>query len=168
MEQRIYQVYKDYSHKDLQEVKIRSQQGLADRFVEAAHVARKLLPFMENEFQKESIPTEITRLAFIESMFNHKAHSKQGAKGIWQIMPQTAKRYLKMNHLVDERYSPYKATIAAAKILRENYNLLGTWPLAVTAYNHGPSALKKAVDTLNTKDLNEIILKHQSKLAELY
>ena len=71
---------------------------------------------MEKTFREEGIPPIITRLAFVESMFNLKARSRVGASGIWQFMPQTAKKYMRINRLVDERNSPFKATKGAAKV----------------------------------------------------
>ena len=142
---------------------IRSQQGLADEFLVAARRARKYLPFMEAAFKKEKVPSEITRLAFVESMFNLRARSKVGASGIWQFMPATGRRYLKINHLVDERNSPYKSTIAAARLLKHNYRRLRTWPLAITAYNHGAAGMGRAVRRTGTRHLDKIIGRYRSQ-----
>jgi membrane-bound lytic murein transglycosylase D len=65
-----------------------------------------------------------------------------------------------INEAIDERLDPLVATRAAAKFLRENYEMLGTWPLAVMAYNHGPGGIARAVRTLGTRDHSEIILRY--------
>ena len=166
IERRIFSVYKRtksglyllYKGK----VDIRSQAGLADEFILAANRAQKYLPFMEKTFKNEGVPPVITRLAFVESMFNLKARSRVGASGIWQFMPQTAKKYMRINRLVDERNSPFKATRGAAKLLARNYQILGSWPLAITAYNHGQGGMKRAVRQVGSKDLGKIIDRYLS------
>lgn len=166
IERRIFSVYKRtksglyllYQGK----VEIRSQAGLADEFVAAADRAQQYLPFMERTFSKEGVPPIITRLAFVESMFNLKARSRVGASGIWQFMPQTAKKYMHINRLVDERNSPFKATRGAARLLASNYRVLRSWPLAITAYNHGQAGMKRAIRQVGSKDLGKIIGKYNS------
>src|SRR5205823_3581451 len=86
-----------------------------------------------------------------------------GASGIWQFMPGMGKKYLQVGNLVDERNSPIKATEAAAKLMLSNFRVLKTWPLAITAYNHGAGGLIKASKKLQTKDLPEIIAKFRSR-----
>lgn len=166
IEKRIYAVYRK-NPKALQrlydgEIKIRAQTGLADDFVGAASIARAYLPYMEKTFAQYGVPTRLTRLAFVESMFNLKARSKVGASGLWQFMPDTARNYVHVNSLVDERNSPYKATRAAAQLLLTNFQQLRSWPLAITAYNHGRAGMAKAARTLGTFDLGEIIKRHES------
>lgn len=162
MEKRVHSVYSQTitGLKDLYNgnARLRYQRGLSDTFMSAAKRAQDYLPYVEREFRNEGVPVELTRLAFVESMFNSKAVSKVGASGMWQFMPATAKSYMKVNSKVDERNSPIKSARAAAKLLRSNYQSLGSWPLAVTGYNHGPSGMKRAVKALNTKDLSKIIL----------
>lgn len=167
IEQRIFSIYKKNS-RDLSDlfrgkIQIRSQQGLADEFLKAAQRAQHYLPFMEDTFKREKVPPEITRLAFVESMFTPWARSKVGASGIWQFMPRTAKKYLRINRLIDERNSPYKSTIAAAKLLRDNYQKLQSWPLAITAYNHGTSGIRHAVRKTGSRYIHKIIQKYRSR-----
>ncbi len=138
---------------------IRFQLGQADRFKEGLlrsaiwekHIARTL--------EQHGVPKEIAALPHVESSFNLAAYSKVGAAGLWQFMPATAKRYMRVDSLVDERLDPYTATEAAANLMLYNYRLVGTWPLAVTAYNHGPGGLRKAQDQLGTSDI-AVIVKH--------
>ncbi|MCY4381137.1 MAG: transglycosylase SLT domain-containing protein, partial [Proteobacteria bacterium] len=93
---------------------IRAQRGLADSFLYAARQAQDYLPYFEREFREVGTPIELTRLAFVESMFNPRAISKVGASGMWQFMRATAQHYLQVNKNIDERHSPFKAARAAA------------------------------------------------------
>ena len=88
--------------------------------------------------KRHGVPEEIAALPHVESSFNPEAYSKVGAAGLWQFMPSTAKRFMRVDGIVDERLDPYSATEAAANLMLYNYRLLGSWPLTVTAYNHGP------------------------------
>ena len=144
------------------EVKLRAQSGLADDFIFASKNAQVHLPTMEKIFLRYGVPTILTRLPFVESMFNLRARSKVGASGIWQFMPQTARHYIFVNNLIDERNSPEKSTKAAAQFLANNYRMLGSWPLAITAYNHGVVGMAKAVKKLGTKDIGSIVETYKS------
>ncbi len=144
------------------EDRVRAQSGIKERFANAIRVSRRYLKAMEVIFRQEGVPVELTRLPFIESSFNVQAYSKVGAAGIWQFMPATGRSYnLRINRIVDERRDPLIASEAAAKFLKANYEKLGTWPLAITAYNHGPAGLATAVDTLNTTDIATIIQRYK-------
>jgi membrane-bound lytic murein transglycosylase D len=93
--------------------------------------------FFEKTFKLFDLPHELLGIPFLESSFNHRAHSKVGAKGIWQIMPFIAKKMLPYNKSVDARKNPFLATLAALHLLKQNYRILKRWDLAVTAYNSG-------------------------------
>jgi membrane-bound lytic murein transglycosylase D len=136
---------------------LRFQLGQSDRMKEAIQKSGRYLPMMEEIFRKEGLPKELTRIVFVESSFNVNSYSKVGASGLWQIMPYVAKGNLKMNSLVDYRNHPVEATKLAAKILKFNYLNLGSWSLAVTAYNHGTNGVKRLTEINQTKDLYEII-----------
>ncbi len=141
--------------------RIRFQLGQADRFHEGliravpweAHIAQVL--------EQHGVPREIAALPHVESSFNPAAYSKVGAAGLWQFMPSTAKRFMRVDSLVDERLDPYSATEAAANLMLYNYRLLGTWPLTVTAYNHGPGGLRRAQEQLGTSDIAVIVKRYQ-------
>ncbi len=141
---------------------IRAQFGLKDRFEEGLRISEKYLPHFERIFEGYGVPSEITRLVFVESLFQQKSMSKVGAAGLWQFMPSTAKLYITVNRLVDERYDPFKATHAAARLLLKNYQLLGSWPLAINAYNSGPGNMQKAIERLGTHDITKIIRDYRS------
>ncbi|MFH1830213.1 MAG: transglycosylase SLT domain-containing protein [Pseudomonadota bacterium] len=143
---------------------VRAQTGQRDKFIEGLPFSGRYLGEIEAIFEAYGVPTEITRLIFVESMFNLNAKSSAGASGIWQFMPQTGKLYLNINRIVDERNDPIKATHAAARLLLRNYEDLGTWPLAINAYNAGRGRLKQAVAQLGTNDIGKIVrnFSHQS------
>ncbi|MEN9833844.1 MAG: hypothetical protein RL011_37 [Pseudomonadota bacterium] len=136
---------------------LRVQRGQRDFIATGLAVAPKYLPSIEAEFERQGVPVEITRLAFVESSFNLKAQSKVGASGVYQIMPATGNQYLRMFDGVDERNDPIKASRAAAKLLRLNYDLTGAWPLAITAYNHGVGGIRRATQAVNSRDIVELI-----------
>jgi membrane-bound lytic murein transglycosylase D len=139
------------------EDRIRSQTGLRERFAAGVEVSRRYLPEMEAIFRREGLPIELTRLPLVESCFNVRAYSKVGAAGIWQFMPSTARSYMRLNRAVDERRDPVISTKAAAEHLHRNYEVLRSWPLAITAYNHGRAGIANAVATVGSSDLMEII-----------
>jgi len=143
--------------------RLRFQLGQKDQMDHGLRESGRYLPFMEEIFIKAGMPFELTRLPFVESSFNTHARSKVGASGIWQFMRSTGKNFLKINAAVDERNDPLRATEAAAQLLKINYESLGTWPLAVTAYNHGRAGLLRAVNRLGTKDLPEVIEKNKAR-----
>ena len=98
----------------------------------------------------------------VESSFDPYAYSKVGAAGLWQFMRSTGRRFLRIDAAVDERLDPYRATEAAAQLLSYNYRLLGSWPLAITAYNHGAEGMRRAREQLGTDDIVRIVRDYHS------
>lgn len=141
--------------------RIRFQLGQADRFREGLIRAAVWEKQIARTLTQHGVPAEIAALPHVESSFNLEAYSKVGAAGLWQFMPSTAKRFMRVDGLVDERLDPYRATEAAANLMLYNYRLLGSWPLAVTAYNHGPGGLRRAQDELGTSDIAVIVKRYQ-------
>lgn len=137
---------------------MRMQLGQKD-FVEKALKSSDLyLPHMEEIFEQKGLPKELTRIPFVESSFNLDARSKVGASGIWQIMPATGRKLI-LNELIDYRNDPLKATEFAATLLKFNLKVLDKWPLAITAYNHGPTSIRRITLKYKTDELTEIINK---------
>lgn len=137
--------------------KIRLQMGLKDRMQEAIKISGYYLPQMEKIFEAEKIPKELTRVVFVESSFNIFAESKVGASGLWQIMPRVSKKFNYMQSAQDLRNHPIYATKLAAKILKQNYQILKSWPLAVTGYNHGVGSMSKLVKKYKSNDISYLI-----------
>lgn len=126
---------------------LRVQQGLRERFREGLLRARNYLPTMERIFHVAGLPVELAVMASVESGYQNNAYSRAGAVGMWQFVRPTGKKYLKITRRYDERLHPFRATKAAAELLRYNYELLGSWPLAITAYNYGTSGMARAAAT---------------------
>ena len=104
------------------------------------------VPIMEEALAQYQLPLELKYLPVIESAFNPRARSRVGAMGLWQFMAATGKRYgLEINSLVDERCNPIKASYAAARYLKDLYDIFGDWNLVIAAYNCGPNNINKAI-----------------------
>jgi membrane-bound lytic murein transglycosylase D len=143
--------------------RIRFQLGQADRFREGLIRAAVWEKQIARTLTQHGVPAEIAALPHVESSFNLAAYSKVGAAGLWQFMPSTARRYMRVDSVVDQRLDPYTATEAAANLMLYNYRLVGTWPLAVTAYNHGPGGLRTAQDELGSSDIAVIVKRYQGR-----
>lgn len=143
--------------------RLRFQLGQRDRFLDGLKQSGRYLKHMEEIFAREGMPVELTRLPFVESSFNVRARSKVGASGIWQFMRSTAKLFMRVNDAVDERNDPIRATEAAARLLRLNFESLGSWPLAVTAYNHGRKGMMRAVRKVGSDDLEDLVDEYRSR-----
>jgi len=103
-------------------------------------------PLFEEQLDKYNMPLELKYLAVIESALNPIANSRAGAKGLWQFMYGTGKVYgLKVTSYVDDRFDPYKSTIAACEHLQDLYDIYGNWSLALAAYNSGAGNVNKAI-----------------------
>jgi membrane-bound lytic murein transglycosylase D len=167
-ERRIYDLFADDPAPDrflaaADEKRLRGQRGLRERFAEGIRVSRRYLPEMERIFRDEGLPLELTRLPLIESCFNLHAYSKVGAAGIWQFMPKTGRLFMRVDNLVDERRDPLASTRAAAQFLGRVHDMLGSWPLAVTAYNHGPDGMARAAEEVGTTDIAAIVRDYHGK-----
>lgn len=136
---------------------VRLQRGLRERTELGLRTAQRYLPQMERTFASYGLPTGLTRLPIVESSFNIEAYSKDAAAGIWQFIPSSARIYMRLNNVVDDRRDPWIATDAAARHLKDDYELLQDWPLAVTAYNHGRAGIKRALQTVNGTGLSDLI-----------
>jgi membrane-bound lytic murein transglycosylase D len=123
----------------------RGQTGQRDMVVKGLLSAETFFPKMEEVFEELGLPRELTRIPLVESSFNIVAHSKAGARGVWQFMPVVGKEFMKVDEKngIDERLSPLKSTVAAARLLKRNLVIAGNWPLAITAYNHGYTGIRK-------------------------
>ncbi len=143
--------------------RVRYQLGQSNRFREGLVRSGAWMPQIAATFEKKGLPRELAALPHVESSFNTYAYSKVGAAGMWQFMRSTGRRYLRIDNTVDERLDPYKATEAAAQFLEQNYVVLGSWPLALTAYNHGAAGMRRAKEAMGTDDIATIVRKYQSR-----
>lgn len=141
---------------------VRTQLGQRDFFRNGLEQSTHYLSHMEKEFEKMGLPTELTRMPFVESSFNTEARSRVGASGIWQIMPLTGKAYMIVSDHIDERNNPIKATTAAGKLLKSYHRALKDWPLTITSYNHGIGNIRKAIKKAGSSDLPTIIQRYHA------
>ena len=137
--------------------RVRFQLGQADRFAAALHRSGTWEDHIRRTLGQYGVPQEIGALPYVESGFNPMAGSHAGAAGLWQFMASTGRLFLRIDTYVDERYDPHASTVAAAKLLRGNYDALGTWPLALTAYNHGRAGMRRAMNSMGTDDIATLI-----------
>ena len=142
---------------------IRFQSGQKDNFRAGLIRSGAYLEEIKQIMASYGVPEDLAYLPHVESSFNYKAYSKFGAAGIWQFTESSGKQFkLDVDYAIDERRDPLKATHAAARMLRHNYEKLGTWPLAVTAYNHGINGMMRAKTAKG--DYERIFQEHESEL----
>ena len=142
--------------------RLRFQRGQSDRFRQGLARSKRWIKHIHEVFQARGLPPELAALPHVESSYNPLAISKAGAAGLWQFMPTTARRYLRVDEAADERLDPYRSSEAAAHLLQQNYSVLKSWPLAITAYNHGLSGVRRAVRETGTENLGEIVRTYES------
>jgi membrane-bound lytic murein transglycosylase D len=129
---------------------IRCQLGQMDRFEKGLIRSGAYLQRIKTIFRSHGLPEDLCYLPHVESSFDVTAYSKAGAAGMWQFTRATGKKLLTVNRFVDERRDPIRASEAAAKLLKHNYERLGNWPMAVTAYNHGVAGMLRAKEEMGT------------------
>ncbi len=137
--------------------RLRFQLGQADKFREGLARSGIWEGHIREILRQMGLPEELVALPHVESSFNPEARSRAGAAGLWQFTPSTGRRYLRIDARVDERMDPYLSTAAAAKLLSHNYAATGTWPLAITSYNHGTAGVRRAARELGTHDIARIV-----------
>jgi membrane-bound lytic murein transglycosylase D len=165
-ERRVQALFADVSGSDkylTASERVRGQSGLRERFVRGVAEQSRYLARMQAILRTDGVPVELARLPLVESCFDVKAYSKVGAAGVWQFMPSTGRQYMRVANDVDERRDPIRATHAAARHLSSDYDALGTWPLAITAYNHGRGGIARAVRETGTNDIGDIATRYRGK-----
>lgn len=143
--------------------RIRYQQGLRDRFREGLERSGRWRSFVNEQFTALGVPIEIAALPHVESSYNPDARSHVGASGIWQFTRSTGRRFMRVDHVVDERNDPFAATRAAGQLMAYNYSITGNWPMAITAYNHGLAGVRRAMKKFGDTAYVEILRNYNSR-----
>ncbi len=120
--------------------------------------AARYLPIVLDGVRRQGLPVELACLPLVESAFEPRCVSSAGAAGLWQLMPQTARRFgLVVNKDTDERFDVAKATGAATRYLAYLYNLFQDWPLALAAYICGEGTMRRAMRQYGGRTLAEVV-----------
>ena len=143
--------------------RLRFQLGQANRFRAGLARSGTWRPYIEDVLRERGLPLELAALPHVESSFDPTAYSKVGAAGMWQFTRGTGLRYMRVDHVIDERRDPFISTRAAAQLLADNYAVIESWPLALTAYNHGLAGMRRAAERLKTKDIDKIVANYESR-----
>ena len=144
--------------------RLRFQLGQSNRFRAGLIRSGRWKPYIREVLQQEGVPAELIALPHVESSFDPTAYSRAGAAGMWQFTRSTGLRYMRIDHIVDDRRDPFFATVAAAQLLRDNYEVLQNWALAITAYNHGQSGMRNAVRSTGTDRIEVILREYNGRL----
>jgi membrane-bound lytic murein transglycosylase D len=143
--------------------RVRFQLGQADKFRDGLIRMGRWEDYIRQVLRERGLPMELVALPHVESSYNPRAVSHAGASGIWQFTRSTGRRFMRVDHVVDERRDPLIASVAAARLLKENYESTKTWPLAITAYNHGAAGMRRAVKKLGSREIDVIIDRYRSR-----
>src|SRR5690606_12276506 len=124
--------------------------------------AKPYREFLLSYFQERKLPSELIAIPFLESSFNPRAHSKANALGVWQFMPFIASHFFpKRTSHMDYRSNIGVASVSAASLMAQNYRIMKSWDLAVTAYNSGTRHLRNTKRELGDFNINlETVIKH--------
>jgi membrane-bound lytic murein transglycosylase D len=140
--------------------RVRAQRGIKERTAAGLKRSGRHIAQMQQIFRERGLPIELTYLPIVESSYDITARSSVGALGMWQFMRATGRQYMRVDRFIDERRDPIESTRAAASFLRESYETLGNWPLAITAYNYGPGGMSRAVAAIESDNLVDLIRNH--------
>jgi membrane-bound lytic murein transglycosylase D len=141
--------------------RIRLQRGMREAFARGLVGERLYRSVVRRALARAGLPAALGALPLIESSYRPDAISRAGAVGLWQFMPATAQRYLRVASAVDERRNPVRASEAAARHLRALRTELPNWPLALTAYNHGLTGVERARHALGSDDLGVLVTRYR-------
>jgi len=140
--------------------RIRTHRGMREAFVQGLTAERLFRGVVHRALGVEGLPGDLAALPLVESSYHPGLVSTAGAVGLWQLTADVADRWLRVDGKVDERRDPARASVAAAGYLRELHDQFGSWPLALTAYNHGPTGVQRARETIHSDDLGELVRRY--------
>ena len=137
--------------------RIRFQRGQKDRIRDGIVRAGAWENRIRRMLRDAGLPEQLAALPHVESSYNPYVESHAGAVGLWQFTLFTGRHYLRVDNVVDERVDPVKATDGAVRLLKKYYSRLNSWPLTITAYNHGLSGVRRAVQETGSTDIGVIV-----------
>ncbi len=143
--------------------RIRYQQGLRDRFRDGLVRSGRWRAYIEEQFRELGVPVELAALPHVESSYDPSARSHVGASGIWQFTRSTGRRFMRVDHVVDERNDPFAASRAAGELLAYNHSIAGNWPMAITAYNHGLAGVRRAMRKFGDENYSDILRRYNGR-----
>jgi membrane-bound lytic murein transglycosylase D len=143
--------------------RIRAQRGIKERTAAGIKRSGRYIAQIQQIFRDRGLPSELTYLPIVESSYDADARSSVGALGIWQFMPRTGREYMRVGGGIDERRDPMDSSRAAAAYLKQAYEYLGTWPLAITSYNYGQGGMARAVEEVGSANLVDLIQKYNHR-----
>lgn len=141
--------------------RLRFQRGQADRIREGVVRSGAWEKRIRKALQDAGLPQELAALPYVESSYNPNVQSHAGAVGLWQFTHFTGSHYLRVDNIVDERVDPVKSTDGAVRLLQRYYSRLHSWPLTITAYNHGLSGVRRAVQETGSRDIGDIVQRYK-------
>ena len=142
--------------------RVRGQRGLRERFQQGLEISGRYDRAFREVFREEGVPEDLAYLPHVESSFQNRARSSVGAAGMWQFTRSAGRLFMKINPAVDQRMDPVAAARGAARYLRQAYDMLGSWPLAITSYNHGIRGMMRAKDQYGS-DFSRIVQEYDSR-----
>jgi membrane-bound lytic murein transglycosylase D len=142
---------------------VRWQLGQSNRFLAGLRRSGAYREHIQKVIAAKNLPSQLVVLPHVESSFNPGAYSSADAAGMWQFTRATGQRFMRIDHIVDERMDPYIAAEAAMSLLEYNYRVLGTWPLALTAYNHGAGGIARAVREIGSSNIEDIVANYKGR-----
>ncbi len=137
--------------------RLRFQRGLSDRFKAGYRRSGRWMDHIRASLRDNGVPAGLAALPHVESSFRTQVTSHAWAVGLWQFTRLTGSDYMRVDHIIDERRDPWRSSEAAAELLTDAYDRLGDWALAITAYNHGITGMKRAVRAVGEPSIAAII-----------
>ena len=143
-------------------LRVRSQRGLRERFRRGLEISGRYHDAFVAIFREAGLPEDLAELPHVESSFQVNARSSAGAVGVWQFTRGAARKFMLMTPGLDERLDPVASARGAARYLKTAYDDLGSWPLAITSYNHGIEGMKAASERFGL-DFSRILVEYDGR-----
>jgi Soluble lytic murein transglycosylase and related regulatory proteins (some contain LysM/invasin domains) len=141
--------------------RVRAQRGIREKFRRGLEISGRYDQAFREIMRRHGVPEDLAFLPHVESSFQANARSSVGAVGIWQFMPETGRQYnMNVNAQIDDRFDPILAADGAARYLAAAYRQLGSWPLAITSYNHGKGGMANAKNQYGN-DIGRIVKEYK-------